>query len=151
MIPEVVEWFKTIAIEAPVLEVGSYDVNGGVREFMPKAYTGLDAREGAGVDVVADITTYETDKKFATVVCLETLEHITEPWVALERMHAALKPGGLFVGSWVFCWSIHDYPRDYYRVTPDGFRYLLERAGFKDVTSVLGGQPDTHVLATGRA
>lgn len=153
MITEVQEWVRSIAhtVHPPVLEVGSYDVNGGVRESFPDMhYVGLDMREGPGVDVVADIVYDGVPSIYNTVLCLETLEHVREPWLALERMHGALLPGGAFIGSWVCSWPVHDYPSDYYRVTPEGFRYLLERAGFVDVETTLGGKPDTHVYATAR-
>lgn len=153
MITEVQEWVRSIAhtVESPVLEVGSYDVNGGVRDSFPDVeYVGLDMREGPGVDIVADIITENIPPTYNAVLCLETLEHVREPWVALERMHDALLPGGKFIGSWVLSWHIHDFPNDYYRVTPEGFRYLLERAGFVDVETTLGGKVDTHVYATAR-
>jgi SAM-dependent methyltransferase len=148
VIPEVQDWVRSLSVEPPVLEVGARNVNGGVRDFMPKPYTGLDLVDGDGVDVVGDIMD-GVKGSYRTVVCLETLEHVERPSVALSAMHAALQPGGLFVGSWVTCWSIHHEP-DYWRVTPQGFAFLLNDAGFVEIDTRTGGQPDTHVFATAR-
>lgn len=151
MMPFVREWVASVVQEKqlspPVLEVGAYDVNGGVRDLLPQPYIGLDVCSGPGVDVVADIISWRSRRRFNTVVCLETLEHIAEPWIAIEKMYALLKPAGLFVGSWPFLFEVHDHPHDYWRVTPAGFAYLLERAQFTEIEVV---RIDTHVMATAR-
>lgn len=36
---------------------------------------------------------------FDTILCLDILEHLREPWKVVERLHAALKPGGVIVAS----------------------------------------------------
>jgi hypothetical protein len=71
--------------------------------------------------------------RFNTVYACETLEHILEPWRALEAMYAALRPGGLCLVSWCFSFPIHAAPQDFYRVTPYGLHYLMARAGFVDI------------------
>jgi SAM-dependent methyltransferase len=127
---------------APVLEVGARNVNGSVRPlFPPRGYLGLDMAAGPGVDKVMDILAAgnEFDNRFSTVVCCETLEHIKEPWRAVEIMARALKVGGLFVGSWCFAFPLHDaeldkgQSGDYWRTTPSGFEYLLRSVGLVSV------------------
>ena len=135
--------------QAPVLEVGSFDVNGSIRSLFPQdGYVGLDMRAGAGVDLVVDILDMpkKLRRKFNTVVTTETLEHITEPWRAVEQMYAALRPGGLFIGTWVFAWGIHEYPSDYWRGTPAGFDYLLRRVGFENIQVVTQGGDEAHPI-----
>jgi hypothetical protein len=67
-----------------VVEIGSRDVNGGVRDLLPEGcdYTGLDISDGPGVDVVADAATWKPARKPDLVLCLEVLEHTPE-WQAI--------------------------------------------------------------------
>lgn len=154
MRPEVTEWVRGIVAEyrpqPVVLEVGSRNINGSVRPLFPKPYKGLDMEPGPGVDVVDDILTVEGLEGFNTVVCCETLEHITEPWTAIERMYAALDPGGLVILTTVFSFPIHECPEDFWRFTPDGLRYLLERAGFYEIRIDSQGEGPVGVFAVGR-
>lgn len=84
-----------------VLEFGSYNINGSVRDAYPQAasWWGIDIAEGNGVDQVADSTTYRDGKKYDIVICAEVFEH-TPAWK--EIIYTAwvhLKKGGLFLAS----------------------------------------------------
>jgi len=155
MRPEVRAWVEGIVAEyrpqGPVLEVGAYNVNGTIRDLFPQeGYVGLDKSPGPDVDMVVDICNLKSAKKYATVICCETLEHVTEPWTAIERMYAALRAGGLFIATWCFVFPIHEYPEDYWRATPAGFRYLLERVGFSDIRIDTEGEGPVGVFAVAR-
>jgi len=137
---EVMDWMdeavRRYKPEPPVLEVGAYNENGTARPLFPQGgYLGIDIRHGLGVDMVLDILgdTSRLADRFNTVYACETLEHVLEPWRALEVMFAALRPGGLCLVSWCFSFPIHAAPLDFYRVTPYGLHYLLSRAGFVDI------------------
>lgn len=82
-----------------VVEIGSLNVNGQVRDFFPNAtYTGIDIVDGAGVDRVADGATYTPRRKADLVVCCEVFEHTPDWREIVWNVHAAiLKPGGRFV------------------------------------------------------
>ncbi len=83
---------------APVLEVGSYNVNGSVRGFCPTPYTGVDIVSGPGVDRVVPATSLPfPDGSFDTVISTEMLEHALDPIVCLEEMERVLKLGGLLL------------------------------------------------------
>jgi len=59
-----------------VLEIGSLDVNGGLRHLYPKAHwVGLDFMPGPGVDIVADAAYWTIDHEYDLVLCAEVLEH----------------------------------------------------------------------------
>jgi len=151
---EVFDWVQGIVAEyapaGPVLEVGSYDVNGTVRPLLPKqGYVGVDLQVGPGVDVIVDACTMDLTG-FNTVVCTEALEHIRKPWLAVERMYAALNAGGLVIITWCFQFPIHNYPSDYFRCTPDGLFSLLEDVGFKDIRIDTEGNGPVGVFAVGR-
>jgi hypothetical protein len=59
-----------------VLEFGSLDINGSVRDlFNADIYLGVDLQGGPGVDIVADAMFFDHPIKFDCVVCCEVLEH----------------------------------------------------------------------------
>ena len=82
---------------SPVLEVGSYNVNGSVRSFFDqKNYVGTDVEAGPGVDQVISPSALPFDAdKFAVVISTEMLEHAAFPALMLIEMRRVLRPGGL--------------------------------------------------------
>jgi len=68
-----------------------------------------------------------------TVVSLSVMEHLCEPQVMLDEAFRILKPGGQLVLQVPWQWWIHEAPYDFFRYTPYGLRYMLEKAGFNDV------------------
>ena len=141
MIEDVRQWIagKAEHCRAPILEAGSLNINGTVRDLFPEPYIGLDMRRGKGVDVVADMLTYHgfADDQFNTIISVETLEHVTEPWVAMERFARWLAPGGLLLIAVPFEWPLHEHPSDYWRFTHHGLRLLAERVGLEVLTAEL--------------
>lgn len=81
-----------------VLEVGSRDINGSVREaFSDSDYTGIDAEPGNGVDQVCLGHEFEAPAQSFDVVCsLETFEHDPHAPQTVANMLKLLRPGGLF-------------------------------------------------------
>lgn len=92
---------KVVAEQGPfarVLEIGSRNINGGVRPLFPGSdYTGLDVTDGAGVDVVADAVTWKAPKRFDAVVCCEVLEHTPDAEQIVVAAGRATKRGGVVV------------------------------------------------------
>jgi SAM-dependent methyltransferase len=83
-----------------VLEVGSLDINGSVREFFEKCdYTGIDLGEGPGVDTVALVHEYEYPDSYDVVISAEMLEHDKHWRKSLTAMYRNVKVGGLLVVS----------------------------------------------------
>lgn len=79
----------------PVLEIGSRDINGGVRDLFPEdGYHGIDLAEGRGVDEVVDIIDFTSRTKYGTVVCCEALEHYDDPQALIDAAASHLKKGG---------------------------------------------------------
>src|SRR5262245_59609970 len=77
----------TFDLPGPVLEVGSYQVEGqrplsDLRPLFPgRAYVGLDARPGPGVDLVGDVEDLpQPDASVGTVLAVCTFEHVPRFW-----------------------------------------------------------------------
>jgi hypothetical protein len=67
-----------------VFEVGSYNVNGGVRDIIPDLL-GIDLRKGPGVDLVCpveDLHKHYGNESFDACVSTDTLEHVQD-WKGL--------------------------------------------------------------------
>ena len=160
MRPQVYEWVKatrdTVAIDASkVLEVGSYNVNGSVRDLFPDSdYIGIDIRSGSGVDLVLDVT--EAPYKFGAqafdlVLCVETLEHVRQPFHALLAIWDMLRPDGvllLTMASFDFTGACpyHAEPQDFWRFSADAGPVLMERFDLLNQTTL----PDYGLALAGR-
>lgn len=105
-----------------------------------------DSRYGMStVDVIG--TAYDTSLPDATcdvVLCTEVLEHLERPFDAVREMYRILKVGGVVILTVPFIWPIHEAPRDFYRYSEYGLRFLFESAGFE----VLEVRPLTGYIAT---
>jgi SAM-dependent methyltransferase len=84
---------------AEILEVGSRDINGGVRDlFDDCTYIGTDVSEGPGVDMIglAHMLAFP-DGYFKTVVSTEMLEHDPHWEKSLRNMARMVAPGGMLL------------------------------------------------------
>ena len=68
--------------------------------------------------------------RFETVLCTDVLEHLEEPGAALAEAFRVLKPGGYAIYTVPLFWHLHEEPRDFYRYTRHGLKYLFEKADF---------------------
>ncbi len=83
-----------------ILEVGSADVNGGLRGLAPAGsdYVGVDFAVAPGVDVILDdpMTLPFADASFDVCVTSSCFEHAPFFWQTAVEIARVLKPGGLF-------------------------------------------------------
>ena len=114
-----------------VLEVGSLDVNGSVRDCFTGSYVGLDMREGPGVDTVANAHALPfPDASFGAVVSTSTIEHDDAFWLTLAEMGRVLEPGGhLLLTMPGIAFGAHEFPADYWRFTEGSGPILARLAG----------------------
>ena len=148
-------WFEDVVRrwepQGAVLECGSYNVNGTIRDlFADCEYTGIDAREGPGVDVVAnchDLPFYVD--VFDWVLSTSMIEHDPKPWLSVGEMRRVLRPGGLLVlAAPGFGWPVHREPIDCYRFSVDAFAGLLDGMEIRHLDEINDGDgPDVRAVA----
>lgn len=68
---------------------------------------------------------------FDSALCTAVLEHLEEPEQAIRECHRVLREGGVAVYSVPFIWHLHEEPRDFFRFSKYGLKYLFEKAGFE--------------------
>ncbi len=103
--------------------------------FMPRVskYIGID-KYNRDADIKKDFLKATIfDKSFDTVLCTQVLEHIPEPQKFLEKINKVLKKNGVLILTVPFTGHLHEVPRDYYRYTKYGLRYMLKNANFRIV------------------
>lgn len=74
---------------------------------------------------------YHYREAFGTLLCLNVLEHVKNPFRVFAAFYQLLKQGGLLIVETVFMFPYHPSPGDYWRFTPDGLKLLAEQAGFQ--------------------
>jgi SAM-dependent methyltransferase len=123
---------ETFPLPAPILEIGSYQVEGedtpyNLRPFFSgRSYVGLDVRPGPGVDTVGSVEKLPfPDGSVGTVLALNTFEHVPHFWRGFEEIRRVLRPDGALVVSCPFYFRIHNHPSDYWRFTPEAIKLLL--------------------------
>ena len=122
---------RVFAIVEPLVEIGSYQVPGqeglaDLRSLFPgKQYVGCDIVSGAGVDRIENLHRLSfADGSVGTLIAVETLEHVADPYLAVREIERVLQPGGLAIVTTPFNFPIHHMP-DYTRFTPEGMARLL--------------------------
>jgi SAM-dependent methyltransferase len=118
------------------------DLGCGTAPFWPvvieqvASYDGFDLWPRSDkVTLVGDLQRLEMvrDNSYDSAICIEVLEHLPEPMLAIASIQRILKPGGVVVISVPHLSRLHDLPHDYYRFTEYGLRYLLGQGGLEVV------------------
>lgn len=119
-----------------VLEIGSLDVNGGLRHLYPRAsWLGVDFMPGPGVDVVADAGDWRPTGEqmppdgFNLIFCAEVLEHAPRYWRIIDTAAALLRvDGGAFI-----CTAATDPRAPHGAYDPDGTHGVLPGEHYENV------------------
>ncbi len=83
---------------ARVVEFGSRDVNGTVRDLVPhQTWVGIDRLPGPSVELVMDCRDYYPITPPDLIVCCEMLEHADDPQAVVEQAGQVLAAGGWLV------------------------------------------------------
>ena len=111
-----------------VLDIGSLDVNGSLRDFRPVGaeYVGIDLEPGNGVDLVLpDPYAYPfADGSFDMVVSTSCFEHDPMFWLTFLEAGRVLAPGGVLYINAPSSGSYHTHPWDNWRFYPDASHAL---------------------------
>lgn len=152
--------FKFIKKYSTLYQGTVYDFGCGERPFesfflnYADRYVGVDwsnTPHKLKADIVSDLNhPLNIDSAVADVVIsISVLEHLREPKVMLGEAFRILKPGGALILQVPWQWWIHEAPFDFYRYTPFGLKYLIQNAGFTEVSvEPLAGFFTTMVLKT---
>jgi SAM-dependent methyltransferase len=106
-----------------ILEVGSYDVNGSVRDYFKNftKYIGVDWRPGPCVDVVCMAHDMDFPFKFDTIITASMLEHDRHWDKSITKMVELLKDDGILLLSWG---AALNPPHEHYTADDGGFHSL---------------------------
>ena len=117
-----------------VLEIGStmsmkYLFN-DVSEFVTSDcfYTESWHPKGQPIERKEDVTNLSfANNTFDVVLCHQVLEHVDDLSAAAREIHRVLRPGGILWFSSPFIDHYHPTPKDYWRISRDGYLYLLNK------------------------
>jgi hypothetical protein len=144
------EIIKTIVsdlmCQTPTCEIGScvYDKRYNLRTIFAGEFVGIDMRDGPGVDMVYDIHDLSVIKQFKTAICTSMLEHDNNPLKTIASIKGLIGDEGIGIFTIPFNMHIHNYPSDYWRMTPEGLSVILKTKFSKVVTFPLGGKFFPH-------
>src|SRR5690349_11889438 len=132
-------------IREPILLIGSkmydydpVDLAEELKKLGYKSIIGTDIESGRGVDYVVDIldkdSTFvkEHHSKFATVICLEVLTHLKNPFTAAGVMTSLTAKEGVIILSDAFVRKLSRMPYDFWRFSYDGLKTLFDQFTFYD-------------------
>jgi SAM-dependent methyltransferase len=119
---------KQINNDFNIVEIGSQDVNGSLRQLWPDTqYTGIDFVNGKGVDIILD-DPYKLpleNESVDVILSSSVFEHSEMFWVLYLEIMRVLKPHGLFYLNVPSNGDFHRWPVDCYRFYPDSGRGLV--------------------------
>lgn len=124
-----------------VIDIGSQDVNGSLREVTPAhfAYIGVDMVAGKGVDMVVD-DPYNLPleaESVDVVICSSCFEHSEMFWLLFLEVMRILKPTGLFYLNVPSNGAFHRFPVDCWRFYPDSGNALVTWARRNGINAAL--------------
>jgi len=131
-------------LHGPALVVGSrmYDYDeADLRTALAAAgvtdVTGIDIVDGPGVDEVVDICAADdfvaaNRDRFATVLCMEMITHVPQPFLLGANVSAVTRPGGAVFLSECIVRKLSRMPTDHWRFTYTGIQLLFPELTFLD-------------------
>lgn len=119
-----------------VLDIAPQVHDGCVKFFKKSTVKVLDIDVDSNADYILDLCETNTeqipDESFDMVICTEVLEHVNNPFLAVNEMYRIVKKGGIVATTTPFNFRIHNPLPDNWRFTEHGLRTLFSK--FKNVT-----------------
>ena len=118
-------------ITGKTLDIGSGPEN--IKEFLELSndIIRLDINRKAKPDILCDARNLPIkEKKLDSILCLQMLEHTSNPEKVIKEANKSLKTSGIFIVTVPMAWMIHAQ-EDCYRFTEKGLKYILESNGFE--------------------
>lgn len=106
-------------------------------------YVSVNIEKDASTDFVMDgcNLTFPANM-FHVVIIDQVLEHVGNPQKMLLEAYRVLNPGGYIIVAVPFMIPIHAAPADYWRISEQGLRLLLDEVGFQDINTDSWGHKD---------
>jgi SAM-dependent methyltransferase len=84
------------------------------------------------------------DNLFDTILCIDVIEHVPDPYLMVSEMARVLKPGGNLILSTPFFFYLHESPNDFMRFSRFGLTNLIEKYNME----VLEVRPTAGIIST---
>jgi len=119
------------------------DIGSGQRRLR-EGMINLDLFPLQNVDIVADAHHLPfRDSSVDGIHCDAVLEHVQDPYIAVQEMSRVLRRGGMII-AWVpFIAHYHPVPSDFHRFTVSGTRNLF--SDFQEIELIVGPGPSSAV------
>ncbi|MBD3300191.1 MAG: methyltransferase domain-containing protein [Candidatus Moranbacteria bacterium] len=114
-----------------VLDIAPQDHEGAKSYFTASKVKILDIDPNSNADYIVDLC--ENNSKviknniFDWIVCTEVIEHVKNPFKAVQEMHRILKKGGMIFATTPFNFRIHGPLPDCWRFTKYGLEELFKK------------------------
>ncbi len=127
------------------LNIINIGAGGEIRKILKKHnvnFIEIDIDPKRNPDIVASVEDLSMvgDESVDIYFLMEVLEHVENPFKAIEEIRRTLKKGGLVIASTPFVFPIHDEPYDFYRYTKYGIQKL-----FKDFELIVLKERNSYI------
>jgi SAM-dependent methyltransferase len=139
---------KTGEIHGDILEIGRSIYFSQINRKQINSYHCLDIEMFPDIDIIADIQSMPQiqNDTFDSIVCTQVLEHVKNPYNAINEFYRILRPSGKLLLTVPFLNSYHMEPHDYWRFTEYALRELLSDFSSTDIVNL--GNTTSFILAT---
>jgi len=126
--------------EEQIRSPGGFRLNvGSASKRLNLEMINLDLFIGDEVDIQGDLLNLPLKHEiFDTIVCTGVLEHVSDPYKAVDEIYKTLKFGGRIYIETPFMQTIHAAPQDFSRWTPEGLKKLMCAFYVKRIDIVAG-------------
>lgn len=128
--PAVIELMRQVPEDGLILDCG-----GGDRVLADPRYVNMDAQQYQLPAVYGDALKLPfRSGAFDLVFSQALLEHVRNPFAAVEEMRRVTRPGGTLWAGMAFMQPVHAVPSHYFNATPWGIQELFQHLEVEEVT-----------------